>query len=248
MSKMNGDTGIRTNIFRMVNASDGSSRFILYDYLMIILIAMSLIPVMFKGTNELLQLIDNVTAAAFIIDYILRWLTADYYFDDHRAFSFVKYPFSFMAIIDLLSILPSLTSLHPGFKILRILMMLRIAGVFKAIRYSKSLAIIREVFRKSRDSLIAVCMLVIVYIFVCALLIFSTEPDSFDNFFEALYWAVISLTTVGYGDIYPVSTAGRVIAMISAVVGIVVIALPSGILTAGYIRVIEERKDSRTTQ
>lgn len=240
---MNGDTGIRAIIFRLVNASDDSSRYILYDYLMIILIALSMIPVMFKESNELLQVIDGVTAAAFIIDYILRWLTADYYFDDHRAFSFIKYPFSFMAIIDLLSILPSLTSLHPGFKILRILMMLRIAGVFKAIRYSKSLAIISAVFRKSRDSLIAVCMLVVVYIFVCALLIFSTEPDSFDNFFEALYWAVISLTTVGYGDIYPVSTAGRVIAMISAVVGIAVIALPSGILTAGYIRVIEEQKD-----
>ncbi len=61
------------------------------------------------------------------------------------------------------------------------------------------------------------------------------EPDSFDDFFDAVYWATDSLTTVGYGDIYPVSDAGRVITMLSSVFGIAVVALPSGIITAGYM-------------
>ena len=68
-----------------------------------------------------------------------------------------------------------------------------------------------------------------------ALVIFNVEPQTFDNFFEAIYWATVSLTTVGYGDIYPTSDIGRIITMISSVFGIAIVALPAGIITAGYM-------------
>ena len=77
---------------------------------------------------------------------------------------------------------------------------------------------------------------------VSALIIFNVEPESFDTLFDAIYWATVSLTTVGYGDIYPVTTAGRVITMLSSVFGIVVVALPAGIITAGYMNAINEEK------
>ena len=73
------------------------------------------------------------------------------------------------------------------------------------------------------------------YILISALVIFNVEPQTFDNFFEAIYWATVSLTTVGYGDIYPTSDIGRIITMISSVFGIAIVALPAGIITAGYM-------------
>ena len=78
---------------------------------------------------------------------------------------------------------------------------------------------------------------------ISALVIFSVEPDSFNTYFDAVYWATVSLTTVGYGDIYPVSVMGRLIAMISSVLGIAIVALPSGIITAGYMAELSKEKE-----
>ena len=83
------------------------------------------------------------------------------------------------------------------------------------------------------------------YILVSALIIFNVEGDSFSSFFDAIYWATVSLTTVGYGDIYPVTTAGRIITMISSIFGIAIVALPAGIITAGYMDVINEEKNNK---
>jgi voltage-gated potassium channel len=92
-----------------------------------------------------------------------------------------------------------------------------------------------NVLRKQKEPLLAVASLAIGYVVLSALIIFNVEPDSFDNFFEAIYWATVSLTTMGYGDIYPVTTIGRWVTMISAVLGIAIVALPAGIITAGYM-------------
>jgi voltage-gated potassium channel len=73
------------------------------------------------------------------------------------------------------------------------------------------------------------------YIFVSALIIYNVEPETFETFFDAIYWATISLTTVGYGDIHPVTTLGRLVAMLSSIFGIAIIALPSGVFAAGYL-------------
>ncbi|MBR0375140.1 MAG: two pore domain potassium channel family protein, partial [Firmicutes bacterium] len=82
------------------------------------------------------------------------------------------------------------------------------------------------------------------YVLLSALVVFNVEPDTFDSFFDAIYWAVVSLTTVGYGDIYPVSTLGRIVTMISSVFGMAIIALPAGIITAGFMQELEKRQIS----
>ena len=79
---------------------------------------------------------------------------------------------------------------------------------------------------------------------ISALVVFNVEPDSFGSFFDAIYWATVSLTTVGYGDIYPVSTLGRIITMVSSIFGIAIVALPAGIITAGYMNEISKEKDT----
>ena len=238
---------MRERIYQIIEKSDGEDKpSRIYDTLMLVSIVGSLIPLTFKTENTIFFVIDKAAMVIFIIDYLLRWATADFKYEKRGILPFLKYPFSPMAIIDLLSILPSLSIVNNGFKALRVLRMIRTLRVFrvlKVVRYSKSFQIIGNVVRSSKESLIAVGVLAIGYIVVSALVIFNVEPDSFDNFFEAVYWATVSLTTVGYGDIYPVSTLGRIITMVSSIFGIAVVALPAGIITAGYMSELKKQKD-----
>lgn len=117
----------------------------------------------------------------------------------------------------------------------------RVFRIAKTVRYSKNIQIISNALKKSKDSLITVGSLAVCYIMIAALVIFNVEPDSFETLFDAIYWATVSLTTVGYGDIYPVTNAGRIITMLSSFVGIAIVALPAGIITAGYMSEIEEK-------
>lgn len=239
----------RKRIYEIVEKSEGHDTLsAIYDYSMIVVIIVSLIPLAFKKDTPLFFVVDKVTVGIFIIDYILRWMTADYKYEKKSLSSFLRYPFSFMAIIDLISILPSLSFVNSGFKLLRVLRMIRamrVFRVFKAMRYSRSFEIIGNVLRSSKDSLVAVCALAGGYILVSALVIFNVEPDSFNSFFDAIYWATVSLTTVGYGDIYPVSTLGRIITMLSSIFGIAIVALPAGIITAGYMNEINKPRETK---
>lgn len=236
---------MRKRLFEIIEASkDGDRVSSIYDALILVTVIVSLIPLAFKDQTTVFYWIDKVSAAIFIIDYILRWATADYKFGRSNPVSFIKYPFTFMAIVDLISILPSITIMSSAFKVFRVFRMLKVMRVFrtmkvfrvfKAARYSKSMDIIANVIRNSKDALAAVGTLAALYVLISALIVFNIEPDTFGNFFEAIYWATVSLTTVGYGDIYPVTAIGKFVAMLSSVFGIAIVALPSGIITAGYM-------------
>lgn len=196
--------------------------------------------------TELLFYIDIITVVIFIADYLLRLITADYKLEKGIK-SFLLYPLTPMAIIDLLSIMPSISLLNSGFRVLKIFRLFRtfrVFRVFKAFRYSKNISIIINVFKRQKDSLTVVCVLAIGYILVFALIVFNVEPDTFPTFFDAIYWATVSLTTVGYGDIYAVSGAGKIITMISALFGIAIVALPAGIVTAGYMDEIKQQEEN----
>ena len=238
---------MRKRIFEIIEVAKEDDRAsYYYDAFMMAMILLSMVPLVFKQTTPLLIALDVVTVAVFMVDYLLRWSTADYKFQKPGLLSFLRYPFSLMALIDLLSILPSLTVLNAGFKVLRLLRLMRALRVFRVlrvVRYSKSLKIIGNVLKGSRESLLAVGSLAVAYILISALVIFNAEPDSFYDFFEAIYWATVLLTTVGYGDIYPVTTAGRLVAMASSIFGIAIVALPAGIITAGYMKELEKKKD-----
>ena len=220
-----------------------------YDWIMLIAIMMSIIPLMFRGHNRLFYVFDIVSCALFIIDYLLRWITADYRHKIKGSWAtFVLYPFTPMAIIDLLSILPTFNFVANAFKLTRVVRLLKIIRVFKIIRYFEPLRLIMTVIRAQKMILATVLGVALFYVFVTALIMFNAEqpinPKTgdylFHSFFDAFYWAACTLTTVGYGDIYPISTIGRVISIISSIVGIAIIALPSGIITAGYME--EARK------
>nr|MCR4692034.1 ion transporter [Lachnospiraceae bacterium] len=213
-----------------------------YDVGMMITIVLSLVPIALKNNGPNGSVLEIVTTAIFIVDYLLRFVTADYKMKKGGR-SFLLYPFTPMAIIDLLSILPSLIAINGAFRVLRVLRLLRtlrVFRVFKVIRYSKSITIIINVFKKQKEALLVVGGLAVGYILASALVVISVEPDTFPTFFDAVYWATVSLTTVGYGDIFAVSTAGRVITMLSSIFGIAIVALPAGIITAGYLEEVNE--------
>ena len=235
-------------IIEVAGENDKASRG--YDILMIILIVISIIPLAMKNPSPMWESAEKICVAVFLFDYLLRLSTADYKYNSHTMSSFIRYPFSPMAIVDLVSILPSFAPINSGFRLLRLLRMsraLRVLRVFRTLRYSKNFDMIITVIRKSKDSLIAVGSLTVGYIIVSALIMFNVEPESFNNFYEAIYWATVSLTTVGYGDVYPVTTIGRAITMISSIFGIAVVALPAGIITAGFMNELTEQKDESVT-
>ena len=234
---------MRKKIYSLIEPVDNGSKLNnVYDFVMMATIILSIFPLAFKETNIVFQWIDYITVAIFILDYILRLITADYKLGKSVG-SFFLYPITPMAIIDLISILPSITILNSGFRLLklfRLLRTLKVLRAFKFLRYSKSFDIIVNVFRKQKKVLTAVATMAIAYVLVSALVIYNVEPESFETFFDAIYWATISLTTVGYGDIYPVTTIGRIVTMISSVFGIAIIALPSGVITAGYLSEVDK--------
>lgn len=224
-----------------------------YDSIMLLAVDLSILPLMFRTQYEIFWYFDLFSGVCFIVDYLLRWLTADFKSKHNKIVAFILYPFTPMAIIDMLSILPVFNLLGPSFKMFRVSRLLKLLRIFKVIRYYEPLAIIHRVIRKQGSVLLAVLWLALFYIFITALIMFNAEEDInpatgkllFDNFFDAFYWAACTLTTVGYGDIYPISSIGRVISIISSIVGIAIIALPSGIITAGYMDEVKKRNEQK---
>ncbi|MCD8016013.1 MAG: ion transporter [Lachnospiraceae bacterium] len=237
----------RERAYQIIEPTNGEDRLsTLYDYGMIAVIIVSLVPLEFKETTAAFDMIDKLAAAIFIADYLLRLATADLKLKKGKL-SFFYYPLTPMALIDLLSIFPTFLPINRGLRLLKIFRLLRSFRVFRAFRmfrYSKSMTIIVNVIRNQRVPLLAVCTLAAAYVLLSALVIFNVEPDTFKTFFEAFYWAMVSLTTVGYGDIYPVSVAGRVVAMLPSLIGIAIVALPEGIITAGYMDELRRNDDN----
>ena len=229
---------MRRKLYSIIEPAHDKNRLSnIYDFIMMATIIISVIPLAFKQNNTLFQWIDYICVTIFILDYLLRLMTADYKLNK-SVLSFFLYPITPLAVIDLLSILPSFTVLGGGFKLLKLFRLLRTLKVLRTVkflRYSKSFDIIVNIFKKQKKVLSSVATMAVAYIVVSALVIYNVEPDSFDTFLDAIYWATISLTTVGYGDIYPVTTVGRIVAMVSSMFGIAIIALPSGVITAGYL-------------
>ena len=222
-----------------------------YDILMLVMIVLSIIPLMFREHLTLFIWFDQISVVVFILDYLLRWGTADLKRPGrNRVLSFAIYPFTPMAILDLLSILPSVGVFGRSLKVLRIARLLKTFRLFKFLRYSRQIQILVKVLKKEKKILLTVMGIAVFYIFVTALIMFNVESTDagtavFSSFFDALYWATTTLTTVGYGDIYPVSEIGRFISMLSSLFGVAVIALPSGVITASYLDELREQKKNK---
>lgn len=223
----------------------------IYEDFMLLMIIISLLPLVFVQQRPIFIWFDRISVSAFILDYILRWITADLKNPEKKPLNaFLTYPFSFMAITDLLSIMPSIGIFNRAFKVFRLFRLLKLLRVVRILRYAPRIEMLLFVFKKEKVVLLSVLAIAVFYIFVTALLMFNVEmscytPGSkvvFDSFFDALYWATTTLTTVGYGDICPVSSFGRLVSMVSSIFGVAIIALPSGVITASYMEEMKKEK------
>ena len=179
---------MRKRLFEIIEVAKENDRWSqAYDFIMIFVIFLSLMPLTVKEQTPFLNVVDKITASIFVIDYLFRLITADFKLEQGKL-SFVRYPFTFMAIVDLVSILPSVTFINNGFRVLkvsRLFRSLRVFRIFKSFRYSKNVALIIRVFSKQKDSLMVVIWFALGYIVISALVIFNVEPETFDTFFDA---------------------------------------------------------------
>ncbi|MDE6480491.1 MAG: ion transporter [Muribaculaceae bacterium] len=244
---------IQQKIYNLINRDrKGMWYSKLYDWYMLVMIMASIVPLMFIEDYPIFKVIEIVTVIAFIIDYVLRWFTSDIQLK-RGWISYVVYPFTPMAIIDLLSILPGFNLISPEFKLLRLTRLLKIVRLLKIFRYSDKISIFLNVLKKEKDVLFSVLLFALFYIFLTALVMFNAEPhinpttgvETFHSFFDALYWATVTLTTVGYGDLCPVTDIGRIVSMLSSLFGVAIIALPSGVITASYLEELREYRKKR---
>lgn len=243
---------LRQKIYDIIN-KDRKGMIIskIYDWYMLVMILASITPLMFIEEYPVFKIIEIVTVTAFIIDYALRWFCSNIQLKKGWV-SYLIYPFTPMAIIDLLSILPGLNIISPEFKLFRITRLLKIVRLLKLFRYTDKDELLMHVLKKEKQVLLTVLMLAIFYIFITALIMFNAEPrinpntgaETFSSFFDALYWATVTLTTVGYGDLCPVTDIGRVVSMLSSIFGVAIIALPSGVITASYLEELKSHRNA----
>ena len=249
---------IKRGVFEVIQPSadaTGRRRVIsgIFDGTIMALIVFSVLSVFictFKIPDWLFRIlirIEFVSIIIFTIEYALRIWTANMLYPGLSPIrARIRYVTSPMAIIDLISILPFLVPVLHTYNLIgvRVFRLVRLLRVFKLNRYSDALAAIGDVFRSKSQQMIASVFFVSMILILASLLIYYAEhdaqPDQFENAFSGLWWAVATLTTVGYGDIYPVTPLGRFLGAIIAILGIGMVAVPTSILSAGFMEMLEK--------
>jgi voltage-gated potassium channel len=144
-----------------------------------------------------------------------------------------------LALIDLLAVAPALVATRIDLRFLRIARFARVLRVLKLARYSQGMGLIwRVVARKKEELLVALGLFLVILVMTSALMYFAehaAQPKAFSSIPAAMWWAVVTMTTLGYGDVYPVTVLGRILAGVTALLGIFAFALPTSILGAGFL-------------
>lgn len=193
--------------------------------------------------NPLFEFIEYFSITIFTIEYALRIWTADLHSDIKSIFNSKKsgYIFSFYGFIDLIAIVPFYLPLIIPFdlRVMRMLRLFRLFRILKMGRYSNSFNSINRVLKETRPQLIITVFIASILLLLSSTLMFYAEneaqPEKFSSISDSLWWAVATLTTVGYGDIYPITSLGKFLSAFIALIGIGFIALPTGILSSAFI-------------
>ena len=221
----------------------------LYDLLGVLTIVINLaasFAYTFAGIREkygsMLLGLEWITVLFFAADYILRIWTARFSFPAEKEYrSVAKYALSFAGITDLLSFLPYFLPIFfpSGAVVFRMFRVIRILRLFRINAYYDSLNVISEVLISKSTQLVSSVFIILMMIFASSLCIYSLEhnaqPEVFDNAFSGMYWAAVTLFTVGYGDIYPITPMGQAFSIAITFLGVGIVAIPTGIISAGFV-------------
>lgn len=239
---------IRKKVYDNLELTEDSGRFAIFlNIFIIVLIILSVLSLIIGSipalaNYEIFIVIELLSIVVFTIEYILRFWSCVENKKYHNPFTGrLRYATTPLAIIDLLAIIPFyLPFIFPiDLLFLRVLRLFRIFRVFKLARYTQSFAILSRVLKKEKESLVITFFLLIVTLIISSSLMYYAEkdvqPEVFGSIPNSMWWAVASLTTVGYGDVYPVTAMGRFMAGFIVLLGIGFVALPTAIMSSGYI-------------
>ncbi len=229
----------------------------LYDIVSIVALALNLFAafaITFDYMEEhykgLLLTIEAVTVVFFTIDYALRLITAkELYPSLSEKKALTKYIFSFAGIVDLCSFLPFYLPvfLPAGGSVFRLLRVARILRLFRINSYYDHLNVITEVLYSKKQQLLASVFIIIILMMASSLCMYSVEhnaqPEVFQNAFSGIWWATSTLLTVGYGDIYPVTIMGKILGILISFLGVGMVAIPTGIISAGFVEQYQRLKE-----
>ena len=219
-----------------------------FDICVIVMILMNLFIAIFQTFDgsepyrELMNAIEFVTVAAFAVEYALRlWTADDLYPEMERKRAVRRYVLSFNGVIELLAFLPYfLPFFFPaGAVAFRMFRVVRLLRLFQINAYYDALNVIGDVITGKKDQILSSVFIIMVLMVASSLVMYNLEnpvqPDVFENAFSGFWWAVSTLLTVGYGDIYPVTIAGRIFGIVITFLGVGMVAIPTGILSAGFV-------------
>ena len=237
------------DIIQIGNTSDRPSR---YFDIFIAVVIIANISVLFLETFQslseyfgLFDAIDDITVSIFIVEYILRIWTADFLFPEQkRGVAIFRFITSANGIIELLTILPFF--FLSGMVVFRMLRVVRIFHLFRLNSHYDSFSVIRTVLNEKKNQILSSLFIIFIVIMASSLLMYNVEnkvqPESFENAFSGLWWSVSTILTIGYGDIYPVTILGKILGVIISFLGVFAVALPTGIISAGFVEQYQEMK------
>lgn len=227
----------------------------LFDFLIVCVILTS-ISVTFLQTFDVLQPYARImngielgTIIIFIMEYLLRLWTSDLLYPEYgRGRAVRRFLFSFYGIVDLLTIVSYFAPLYSnGIVALRMIRVIRIMRLFRVNQSFDAFSIVAEVVVQKKKQLMSSVSMIAMIMLAASLCMYGFEhdvqPDVFENAFSGIWWAMSTVLTVGYGDIYPVTVGGKLVAIVIALLGVCVVAIPTGVISAGFVEYYARVRD-----
>ena len=205
--------------------------------LSLITFSVDTLPNLSASSRRILDIIEIATVAIFTVEYLLRILVAE-----RR----VRFIFSFLGLVDLISILPFYIATGLDLRSLRVFRLLRLVRILKLVRYNEAIKRFYRAFIIAKEELVlfGIVALILVYLSAVGIYYFenASQPEHFKSVFHSLWWAVVTLTTVGYGDVYPVTAGGKAFTFFVLIIGLGVVAVPTGIIASALTKVLDDEE------
>lgn len=197
------------------------------------------VPDLDPATKLLLHRIETFCIIVFTLEYVLR-----IYCSDTKR----KFIFSFFGIIDFLAILPFYLAMGVDLTSLRALRFLRLFRVLKLMRYNRALAHFSRAINRAKEEIFLFLLITLILVYFSAVGIYyfenAAQPEHFSSIFDSLWWAIITLTTVGYGDVYPITVGGKIFTFFILMIGLGIVAIPTGIISSALTRSVDKKEEA----
>ena len=250
---------IKRRTFEIIEkAEKGDTASLIFDIFIMILICINSISVFIEtfqisdNIENLLYKIEFFSIIIFSMEYLLRVWTADYLYEkSSKLKARIKYIFSFMALIDLFAILPFYLPfiIDVDLRVLRMLRLIRLSRIIKVNRYTTALYKVLAVVKKKSSELISAIFMLFLLMIISSILIYYIEspvqPEVYANALSGLWWSIAIFTSVWLGDIYPITTLGKILCALMAILGVAIIAVPTGIISSGFVEDNSEKDDEQ---